>query len=372
MSRSPASSPARHPLRLLKTASNPEAEDNDKGSPVKRKKKSKKAPESNDNSGSSSSSDSEDNDEYRCVVFEATTKVEEKATAFINDANDQTEVLDDNDSKRPKKSDSQAAFHRHQYLSIIQEEEEELTTPGSSRASSRPGSIYGFKSLQLSPESPKRSPKRKTDSAESVNSLLSSDEVSRKSSEESKKDDLEHPDDKFNKLQKQLSEIEKNVSEARKLKQPMTSTSVSSVFNNANAGTSSKFGNSMREMLKNVVSSQKNVLNKKVESIESGKKMFSFKSPFKSSNSMSKSNMSLAKSKDSLNNDPGPASVIPKLEVKRRSKSCNNEARQPMTSVEKTKASRWIGKNPFDSLNEKQTEVLVLVGLIIRIELIME
>ena len=62
----------------------------------------------------------------------------------------------------------------------------------SSRASSRPGSIYGYKSLnafnataaargskESTPDSPKRSPKRKTDSigselsVDSVNSILS-------------------------------------------------------------------------------------------------------------------------------------------------------------------------------------------------------
>ena len=79
-------------------------------------------------------------------------------------------------------------FYRHHYLSIIQEEEEnsDVGTPCSSRASSRPGSIYGYKSLnafnkskESTPDSPKRSPKRKTDSIgselsmDSVNSILS-------------------------------------------------------------------------------------------------------------------------------------------------------------------------------------------------------
>ena len=92
------------------------------------------------------------------------------------------------EQKRAQKTPNQY-FYRHHYLSIIQEEEENSDiTPCSSRASSRPGSIYGLKSLanfrpnaskESTPDSPKRSPKRKTDSigselsVDSVNSILS-------------------------------------------------------------------------------------------------------------------------------------------------------------------------------------------------------
>ena len=103
--------------------------------------------------------------------------------------------LDQNgDQKSRNNKSANQYFYRHHYLSIIQEEEEnsDVGTPCSSRASSRPGSIYGYKSLnafnaaaatrgskESTPDSPKRSPKRKTDSigselsVDSVNSILS-------------------------------------------------------------------------------------------------------------------------------------------------------------------------------------------------------
>ena len=97
--------------------------------------------------------------------------------------------LDQNgDQKSRNNKSANQYFYRHHYLSIIQEEEEnsDVGTPCSSRASSRPGSIYGYKSLnafnkskESTPDSPKRSPKRKTDSIgselsmDSVNSILS-------------------------------------------------------------------------------------------------------------------------------------------------------------------------------------------------------
>lgn len=101
---------------------------------------------------------------------------------FLENINEDENLEDA--AKRSNKTPNQY-FFRHHYLSIIQEEEETSdVTPCSSRASSRPGSIYGLRSLaaykskESTPDSPKRSPKRKTDSigsqisADSINSIL--------------------------------------------------------------------------------------------------------------------------------------------------------------------------------------------------------
>merc|ERR1712008_517457 len=243
--------------------------------------------------------------------------------------------------------------------SIIQEEEEksDIDTPCSSRASSRPGSIYGYKSLnafnaaaaargskESTPDSPKRSPKRKTDSigselsVDSVNSILSDEgscktysslstarrsrdfdelQINREESSAKKlllenvppppKSQPPRIDELTSALEKQLSEIERHVVEKRKqtaaaavraasysantseqysaqtkTQQPMeaagaigapgqklvTLTSANVNSSASKEENSTKFGNSMREMLKNVVSSQKNVLYKKVDTIE--------------------------------------------------------------------------------------------------------
>lgn len=151
-------------------------------------------------------------------------------------------------------------------------------------------------------------------------------------------------------LEKQLSEIEKQVVEKRKQ-------ASNSPQEKVKIATPS-FGNSMREMLKNVVSSQKNVKTKKVENIEktSGKMGKFFQNLTSSKNSLSKSNQSLAQSKDSLDQVQAPK------EVKKRSKSLSTETRNRSdlgtSSVSKgTRAenlgqqkggSRWLGKNPFE------------------------
>ena len=124
-------------------------------------------------------------------------------------------------------------------------------------------------------------------------------------------------------LEKQLSEIEKHVVEKRKQSAEQKASIELAQKTTITAGVtgqklvpnpsstqenSTKFGNSMREMLKNVVSSQKNVLHKKVDTIEqtqqktSGNKMGKFFQTLSLKNSLSKSSQSLekSKSKDSL------------------------------------------------------------------------
>lgn len=198
-------------------------------------------------------------------------------------------------------------------------------------------------------------------------------------------------------LEKQLSEIEKHVVEKRKQNDSATSKPVlpfnqnisSSQFaaaGSSSATTSAKFGNSMREMLKNVVSSQKNVLNKKVETIEKTGKVGSF---FKNltKNSLSRSSQSLSKSKDSLVMDqtvlPDPKQTIVTKDVKKRSKSLSCDNRTGLSDQNKTlytnrselgpgsnpvngnrsraeagvSRSRWLGKNPFDTDKSPATEV---------------
>lgn len=139
---------------------------------------------------SSEESDEEDEDFYNCVVYNTDEhKQDTMEEAMMQDQDYLENISEDPDAdqeaqKRQQKTANQY-FYRHHYLSIIQEEEENSdiggATPSSSRASSRPGSIYGLRNLTgfKEPDSPKRSPKRKTDSIgselsmDSVNSILS-------------------------------------------------------------------------------------------------------------------------------------------------------------------------------------------------------
>ena len=253
-------------------------------------------------------------------------------------------------------------------------------------------------------------------------------------------------------LEKQLSEIEKHVVEKRKqtaaaaaraasysantsdsaqtkTQQPMEAgpagpgqklvnlTSANANSSQSKEENSTKFGNSMREMLKNVVSSQKNVLYKKVDTIEQQQqqntqdqgatqappqtqqktKMGKFFQTLSLKNSLSKSNQSVekSKSKDSLvsitDSDvskfvtPKQPPVLPdkKLDKKQRSKSLSSENRHRNNSSSRSEIgsssantagkqstsgaggraegqvkpqTRWLGKNPFDT--SPATEVL--------------
>ena len=193
-----------------------------------------------------------------------------------------------------------------------------------------------------------------------------------------------------NALEKQLSEIEKTVSEKRKssgLNNPGNKAS-SQPNNPFSGGNPSKFGNSMREMLKSVVSSQKNVLHKKVETIEEkssqvGPKLGSmgkfFKNPFQSSSlSKSSQNLDQSQSKESLNADNLTKPMTEpqaRIDPKRRSKSLSCETRTNVvnaTNSTGTKArantieqqgsnqakTRWLGKNPFETDKSPTTEVV--------------
>ena len=259
-------------------------------------------------------------------------------------------------------------------------------------------------------------------------------------------------------MEKQLSEIEKHVVEKRKqtaaaaaraasysantseqysaqtkTQQPMeaagaigapgqklvTLTSANVNSSASKEENSTKFGNSMREMLKNVVSSQKNVLYKKVDTIEQQQqniqdqgaaqappqtqqktKMGKFFQTLSLKNSLSKSSQSVekSKSKDSLvsNTDSDVSKfvtpklqqppVLPdkKLDKKQRSKSLSSENRHRSNSSNRSEVgsssantaagkqstsgagsraegqvkpqTRWLGKNPFDT--SPATEVL--------------
>ena len=222
-------------------------------------------------------------------------------------------------------------------------------------------------------------------------------------------------------LEKQLSEIEKHVVEKRKQSAEQKASSIELAQKTItgqqqklpvpNPSTtqenSTKFGNSMREMLKNVVSSQKNVLHKKVDTIEqtqqqtqqktSGNKMGKFFQTLSLKNSLSKSSQSLekSKSKDSLvssdsvvspdvnkqlNSKSIPPPVLPDKKDKKRSKSLSSETRLSQSNTKPIRDSssnrselgsssaagkqstsgsraegqvktqtRWLGKNPFDT-----------------------
>jgi hypothetical protein len=232
---------------------------------------------------------------------------------------------------------------------------------------------------------------------------------------------LEPGNKKLTSLEKQLSEIEKHVVQRHKqtvaaekqVPHPATvntntaaATSQNNPFNSSpNTVTMpSKF--SMREMLKNVVSSQKNVPTKKIQQqpTEQGPKHLGgkmgkfFKSPFQSlakSNPLSKSTQSLSQSKDSL----ATTEVVPEVArikeptflqkqvQQRRSKSLSGEVRTPIlvnnsggggsesgpssgNSRQKnravdlgqnnstSRATRWLGKNPFETDKSPATEVL--------------
>ena len=180
-------------------------------------------------------------------------------------------------------------------------------------------------------------------------------------------------------LEYQLHEIEKQVKNNSKQQKPVTSNG-----GHRDGGQSAKFGSSMREMLKSVVSSQKNVLTKqKVENLSENN--VSTPSPKNSSkvgkffqtltkNPLSKSNQSLALSKESLNLDSqqkpletvtsGSVSYSSK-DSKRRSKSLTTESRNTLSSGNKsrtgelgaTNRSKWIGKNPFEMDKSPTNEV---------------
>ena len=180
-------------------------------------------------------------------------------------------------------------------------------------------------------------------------------------------------------LEYQLHEIEKQVKNNSKQQQkPVTSNG-----GHRDGGQSAKFGSSMREMLKSVVSSQKNVLTK--QKVENLSENVSTQSPKNSSkvgkffqtltkNPLSKSNQSLALSKESLNLDSqqkpletvtsGSVSYSSK-DSKRRSKSLTTESRNTLSSGNKsrtgelgaTNRSKWIGKNPFEMDKSPTNEV---------------
>jgi len=457
---------------------------------------------------------SEDEYSYSCVVYNkgdqedsenmdpAMQPTPEMIQEFLENINEDGE---NGDQKARNNKSANQYFYRHHYLSIIQEEEEksDIDTPCSSRASSRPGSIYGYKSLnafnaaaaargskESTPDSPKRSPKRKTDSigselsVDSVNSILSDEgscktysslstarrsrdfddfQINREESSAKKlllenvppppKSQPPRIDELTSALEKQLSEIEKHVLEKRKqtaaaaaraasysantseqqqlsaqtkTHQPIEAAGAHgpgqklvNLTSSANANSSAskeenstKFGNSMREMLKNVVSSQKNVLYKKVDTIEQQQqnirdqgaaqappqaqqktKMGKFFQTLSLKNSLSKSSQSVekSKSKDSLvsNTDSDVSKfvtpklqqppVLPdkKLDKKQRSKSLSSENRHRSNSSNRSEVgsssantaagkqstsgaggraegqvkpqTRWLGKNPFDT-----------------------
>ena len=409
-----------------------------------------------------------------------------------NGANaNQDQDFDQDDSQRRQIKPPNQYFYRHHYLSIIQEEEEHSDLAScSSRASSRPGSIYGGVSgngcclrnnsfidgNNISPEtSPKRghkniNNKRKTDSVgsdfsiESVNSLLSEEgscqtysSISTNKTDEAFKTlthlldnvnpppasppelspgllSLSSPDNNLmikkeittssmddsssckeltSALEHQLHEIEKQVKhkQQRQNQKPVTPNNNTVVVTDSSSsptakGSSSnnKFGSSMREMLKSVVSSQKNVLTKKVETIEhnpsinNGNNNSSVNSKVGkffqtlTKNPLSKSNQSLAHSKESLNSNNFEqqqqhqallSSNISKFHKtsatqaavdsgKKRSKSLNSESRNTLSSGNKIRAagelvgqqntnttrSKWIGKNPFDLDKSPANEVI--------------
>jgi hypothetical protein len=200
-------------------------------------------------------------------------------------------------------------------------------------------------------------------------------------------------------LEHQLHEIEKQVKHKQQNQnnqKPVTNSAVVATDSSSStAKGSNKFGSSMREMLKSVVSSQKNVLTKKVETIEhnpinNGNNISNNSSSSSSVNSkvgkffqtltknpLSKSNQSLAHdSKESLNSNnfeqlhQVSSSNISKFyktsatqaaveSGKKRSKSLNSDSRNTLSSGNKIRAagelvgqntnrSKWIGKNPFD------------------------
>jgi len=201
-----------------------------------------------------------------------------------------------------------------------------------------------------------------------------------------------------NALEKQLSEIEKHVKSKQSAMNPIqNSTAATSSVNSKNlfspssssssSSSNNKFGNSMREMLKNVVSSQKNVKTKKVEPIESTQKSKVgkfFQNLTK--NSLSKSNQSLTTSKDSLNSTetrPNHGQSSHPQDLKKRSKSLSSETRTPLSSTKSRSEmssssagknahlranadlgssssaktnTRWLGKNPFETDKSPATE----------------
>ena len=334
------------------------------------------------------------------------------------------EFLDQSeDGQRRQKAPNQY-FYRHHYLSIIQEEEEHSDLAScSSRASSRPGSIYGHMGLMGTPEtSPKRGHKSRVRdsigsefSIDSVNSLLSEEgscqtysSISTNKTDEALKtlthmldnvpppgsapnvqDSLiqvkKEPIDETCKqlttaLEHQLHEIEKQV----KTKQQLSSSKPVS------ASSQTKFGSSMREMLKSVVSSQKNVLTKKVEPIEttptastngnnSSQNTSSSKSNSKvgkffqtlAKNPLSKSNQSLAQSKESLNIEQLQFQHQTSSNSKKRSKSLTSDTRNSLSSGNRNRSgegghtgassrSKWIGKSPFELDKSPNTEVSIV------------
>ena len=403
LSQSPSSSPARH-IRLRSTSlpesgggggslerlprkstSSQGGANIEKVSSTERKSRGAEQQWESEPESESESEAEDDEDFFNCIVYNMDQQ-NLKPNEESNEDSEEVEV-----EKRPNKS-ANNYFYRHHYLSIIQEENEENSemSPSTSRNSSRPGSIY-------IPNSPKRSPKMAVRdslgsefSVDSINSILSEESCKTYSSNEvntALENFLENvppppPAEQkqdiailTNALEKQLSEIEKTVSEKRKSKDQGPTKPQSNPF----SSNPSKFGNSMREMLKSVVSSQKNVLHKKVESIEekSGK-MGKF---FKKKNPLSKSQQSLDthQSKESLNSnssenhssrmnqDNNPKS--------RRSKSLSCESRATTTTgTVKARAnntnegqqgnsanqakSRWLGKNPFETDKSPTTEVL--------------
>lgn len=192
-------------------------------------------------------------------------------------------------------------------------------------------------------------------------------------------------------LEHQLHEIEKQVKHKQQRQnqnqnnqKPVPNT-VATDSSPTAKGSNNKFGSSMREMLKSVVSSQKNVLTKKVETIEHHPNNSNISNSSVNSkvgkffqtltkNPLSKSNQSLAHSKESLNSNnfeqqhqvssnttkfyKTSATQAAVDSGKKRSKSLNSESRNTLSSGNKIRASgelvghtnrsKWIGKNPFD------------------------
>lgn len=176
-------------------------------------------------------------------------------------------------------------------------------------------------------------------------------------------------------LEKQLTEIEKHVVEKRKQSEastkPVFAINSQQVQHQPSQAqqTSNKFGNSMREMLKNVVSSQKTNTDSKKQG-----KVGKFFQNLSIKNALSKSNQNLDQQvqvqdlKEDFKTSQTSLTSI-QSESKRRSKSLSSETRNTSKTNNrseigtsnsvvgnKTRAeghattkARWLGKNPFDT-----------------------